>query len=107
MPQFAQLNSTVKWYYNYTTLAINKPTPELQLGLGTQLGYTRQDSITNNFIGLIENNMPYRNSVGYAYIRYIDKNKTTQSTGILSLQFNKISIATENDVFAGGLGYRD
>ena len=51
--------------------------------------------------------MPYKNSVGYAYLRYIDRIKTTQSTGIVSFKIDKVKIASENDIFAGGLGYRD
>jgi hypothetical protein len=105
--KFVQINSSVNWYYNYSSLALNKPTPELQLGLGAQFGYVKMDSISNNFIGLTESNMPYKNSVGYAYVRYIDRIKTTQSTGIVSFKIDKVKIASENDIFAGGLGYRD
>ena len=102
-----QLNSSVSFKYNFKSLAINKSTPEIKISLGALGGYGIRNHITNNFIGTIENNTRYSNSIGYSYIRYWDKNGTSQSTGLISLNFNRITVATENDVLAGGKGNED
>jgi len=105
--EFIQLNSTLNAYYNFQSLGLKRKTPELQLALGTEIGFGKKDSLRNKFIGLTENNMLFRNSVGYSYIRYWDKNQTTQSTGILDVNFQQFKIALENDLFAAGKGWRD
>ncbi|MCO6501218.1 MAG: hypothetical protein J5I47_12695 [Vicingus serpentipes] len=105
--KFTQVNATARGFYNFSTLALNQSTPELQLALGTQFGYNKTDTISNDFIGIIENNMPYKNSVGYAYTHYIDGQKTSQGTGIIAFNIDRVTIASENDLFAGGDGYRD
>jgi len=105
--QFTQVNATARNYYNFSTLALNKSTPELQLALGAQFGFNKMDTVLNKFIGITEKNMPYKNSVGYAYQRYFDGQKTSQATGIIAFTIDKISVVSENDVFAGGLGHRD
>jgi len=105
--KFTQVNTTVRGFYNFSTLALNQSTPELQLALGAQFGFNKTDTISNDFIGVTENNMPYKNSIGYAYTHYIDGQKTSQGTGTIAFNFNKVTIASENDLFAGGEGYRD
>lgn len=105
--KFTQVNSTIRVYYNHHTLGLGQSNPELQLGLGTQFGFIGRDTVINDFVGITENNMPYENSIGYAYMHYIDKQKTTQGTGLLAFNFNRVSIISENDLFAGGLGNRD
>lgn len=105
--EFVQLNSSINLLYNFQSLGLKKKTPELQLALGAEFGFGKKDSLRNNFVGLTENNMRYRNSVGYSYLRYFDKNQTTQSTGILDVNFQQFKIATENDLFGAGKGWRD
>ncbi|MGB1040666.1 MAG: polymorphic toxin type 23 domain-containing protein [Flavobacteriales bacterium] len=104
---WAQINSSATLNYNFKSLAINKSTPEIQVSLGAQGGYGVKNHGLNNFIGPTENNSQYKNSIGYTYIRYWDRNGTSQSTGLISLNFNRITIATENDILAGGLGFQD
>jgi len=105
--EFVQVNSSLNAYYNFHSLGLKKKTPELQLAIGAEFGFGKKDSLRNNFVGLTENNMLFRNSVGYSYLRYWDKNQTTQSSGILDVNFQAFKIATENDLFGAGKGWRD
>jgi len=104
---FTQINATLKTHYNFQSLGIKQKTPEIQLGIGAEIGFGKTDSLRNNFIGLTENNLLQRNSFGYAYIRYWDKNQTSQSTGVLSVTVQHVKFVTENDLFAAGKGWRD
>jgi hypothetical protein len=104
---FAQVNASIKAYYNFQSLGLRRKTPELQLALGTELGFGTKDSVRNNFIGITENNLEYLNSVGYTYLVYLDKNGTSQASGILDANIRNFKIATENDLFGAGQGWRD
>jgi hypothetical protein len=104
---FVQINSGLKIFYNFQSLGIRKRTPELQLGAGINFGFGQRDSIPNRFIGLSENNTGYHFAAGYSYLRYWDKNQTTQSTAIFNFQLKDFRVLTENDLFAGGKGWRD
>lgn len=104
---FVQANSGVKLYYNFQSLGIRKKTPEIQLGGGLNFGFGKRDSIPNQFIGLAENNTGHPFALGYSYIRYWDKNQTTQSTAIFNFQVQNFRVLTENDLFASGKGWRD
>ena len=57
--QFVQINAQVNFLYNFQTLALNNKTPEIQVGVGTQLGWSKSDTITNRFMGLIDKNIAY------------------------------------------------
>lgn len=104
---FAQVNATLNSYYNFQTLALKKKTPELQLGIGAQFGFGRQDSITNNFVTLTDNNTGYFYSAGYSFMYFFDKQKTSQGGGILSFNVENFTFATANDLFGFGKGWRD
>lgn len=104
---FAQLNSTLNAYYNFQTLAIKKKTPELQLGIGAQLGFGKQDSISNRFVSLTDNNTGYFYSAGYSFMYFIDKQNTSQGGGILNVNIENFTFATANDLFGFGKGWRD
>ena len=104
---FAQINSKLNWYYNFQSLGTKHKSSEFQLGAGAEVGYGKKDTVRNNFIGLAENNLLQKNSFGYSYIRYWDNNATTQSTGILNLNFGPFKLVTENDLFGAGQGWRD
>jgi hypothetical protein len=104
---FAQVNSGVKAYYNFQSLGLKRKTPELQLALGTELGFGKKDPARNNFIGITENNLLYMNSIGYTYLVYLDKNQTSQTAGALALNIRDFKIVAENDLFGAGQGWRD
>ncbi len=105
--EFVQLNGTMNAYYNFQSLGTKLKTPELQLGIGAEFGFGNKDSIRNEFIGLTENNLLSTYSIGYSYLYYFDKINTSQGAGILSLTLDNFKIATENDLFGFGKGWRD
>lgn len=104
---FAQINATVNSYYNFQTLALKKKTPEIQLGIGTQLGFGKKDSITNRFVTLTENNTGYFYSAGYSFMYFFDKQNTSQGGGIMNVNIENFTFATANDLFGFGKGWRD
>ena len=104
---FAQINATLNSYYNFQTLAIKKKTPELQLGIGAQLGFGKQDSTTNRFVSLTDNNTGYFYSAGYSFMYFFDKQNTSQGGGILNVNIENFMFATANDLFGFGKGWRD
>lgn len=104
---FFQVNTGIKIYYNFQSFGIKKKTPEIQLGGGLNFGFGQRDSVPQRFVGLTENNTEYVFAAGYSYIRYWDKNQTTQSTGLFNFQMQNFRVLTENDLFAGGKGWRD
>jgi len=97
---YTQVNASVNAYYNFKTLAINKKTPELQLGFGVQMAWNKDDTITNKFVGLTENNTIYRNSLGYSFLYYFDGQTTSQAGGIININIDKFTFATQNDLFS-------
>ena len=103
----AQINATVNLYYNFQTLALKKRTPELQLGIGAQFGFGRQDFITNRFVSLTDNNTGYFYSAGYSFMYFFDKQNTSQGGGILNVNVENFTFATANDLFGFGKGWRD
>jgi len=104
---FAQVNATTNVYYNFKTLATSLKGPEVQFGIGGNLGFGKRDSSRNHFVSLIDNNTDYFYSVGYSYLLYLDKNNTTQAGGILSANIENFTFATHNDLFGFGKGWRD
>ncbi len=96
---FAQLNITTNGYYNIQSLGPKRKTVELQLGGGAQFGFGRKDTLSNNFIGLSENNTFHDYSLGLAYIRYWDRQGTSQSTGMINANILNFNLLTENDLF--------
>ncbi len=104
---FVQINLTTNSYYNFSSLVLHQKGFEVQAGLGAQFGFGKKDSTENNFIELAENNTVYKNSIGYAYLRYWDNQKTSQSAGILNTNFGPFTFLTENDLFGAGKGWRD
>ncbi len=97
---FVQVNASVNSYYNFKTLALSCKTPELQMGVGLQMAWNKDDIITNRFIGLTENNTNYKNSFGYSFLYYFDKQGTSQAVGVINVNIDKFTFATENDLFS-------
>jgi len=102
-----QGNSQLNVYYDIQSLGLKQKTPEVQLGFGLDVGFGREDTVRNKFVGLTENNMQHIYSVGYSYIRYWDRQQTKQSTGIISFNADGFKMLMENDLWAGGQGWRD
>jgi hypothetical protein len=104
---FAQVNATTNVFYNFKSIATGLKTPEFQFGIGGNFGFGRRDSSLNHFVSLTDNNTDYFYSVGYSYLMYLDKIKTSQAGGILSVNIDNFTFATHNDLFGFGKGWRD
>lgn len=78
---------------------------EQQIGIGlsgTWGNYLLADSLAKNpFLSPIGNQTRRPNSLSYAYLIYRDGVGMTQKSGMVALQFGKISFICENDLFAG------
>ncbi len=97
---FAQINAEVRVYHNFKNLGPAAHYNELVTSAGLVMGYGIKQSEHNQFVSVVSNQTNYTNSVGYAYNLYFNKIKTTQQTGIIAFQFNKLSIISEDDIFA-------
>lgn len=97
---FVQVNAEVRVYHNFKNLGPPKRYNELVTSAGLVLGYGKKQAEHDTFLSIVSNQTHYRNSVGYSYNVYWNKIKTTQQTGIIALQFNKVCVISENDIFA-------
>jgi Bacterial toxin 23 len=104
---FAQVNAGVGGYYNFQSFGLKEKGLELQLSSGFQLGFGRKVDDRSPFIGTAENNLLQDYSLGYDYIIYLDKFKTSQTSGMLSFNILDAKFVTENDLFGFGDGWRD
>lgn len=97
---FVQVNAEVRAYHNFRNLGPAMQYNELVTSAGIVLGYGTKQIEYNPFLNIVGNQTHYTHSFGYSYNLYFDRVKTTQQTGIIALQFNKISLISENDIFA-------
>lgn len=97
---FAQINASVRLYDNFRDLGPKGEHAELSTALGLCLGYGNKTNERNAFMSSISNQTGYKNSVAYSYNIWCNKVKTSQVTGIVALQFNRISVILENDLLA-------
>jgi putative RNase toxin 23 of polymorphic toxin system len=97
---WAQVNAEVRLYHNFKNLGPAGQYNELVASAGAVLGYGVQQKEHNPFLTAVSNQTGYTNSFGYSLNAYFNKIGTTQQTGTIALQFNKISIITDNDIFA-------
>lgn len=97
---FFQANSELRSYFSFKNLGPPKIYKEIVFSQGLVLGYGSTKDFYNPFINSVSNQTKYASSVAYSYNVYFNKIKTKQVTGIISLQFNKVSVIMENDIFA-------
>lgn len=97
---FFQANAETRLYINVKNLGPSKLHGEAVTSLGLLFAYGNKQNYSNPFISIVSNQTGYKYSVAYAYNVYWNKINTTQRTGVISLQFNKISLVTENDLLA-------
>ncbi|MBA3665110.1 MAG: hypothetical protein H0W61_12995 [Bacteroidetes bacterium] len=98
--KFIQANTEVRAYFSFKNLGPKKIYNELVLSQGLVFGYGSKLNYFNPFINSVSNQTGYSHSVGYSYNAYFNKIRTTQQTGIASLQFGVISVVIENDILA-------
>ena len=95
-----QVNADLRFYGNIKNLGPAGFYPEGFASLGVVYGYGKRDSLNKtHFLTSVSNQTGYLNSVGYSYNAYFNQVGTTQQTGTISLQFGKINIISENDIF--------
>jgi Bacterial toxin 23 len=101
--KFFQANSEVRAYFNIKNLGPKITYPELVISQGVLFAYGAKTNTYNPFLNSVSNQTGYENSVAYSFNLYLNPRKqikTTQQTGIIALQFNTISVITENDLLA-------
>ncbi len=94
-----QTNGRFGASYNITHWGNKSSTPELQLSLAILYAFGKQVE-QYPFFDILANKTKYKQSVGYAYNFYLDKNQTSQRTGSIMYQYNNLRIITENDIFS-------
>ena len=98
---FFQTNSELRVYFNSKNLGPKLKYPELVLSQGIVIGYGgTQTNFFNPFLSSVSNQTKYLNSCAYSYNAWFNRQKTSQQTGLIALQFDKITVITENDILA-------
>ena len=69
--------------------------------IGTSLLLGKNTSVRDIELGALNNYFSRENSVGYAYIVYVDNARTSQRSGAVKAEFKRHSLMLENDFFAG------
>ncbi len=95
---FIQINAGTRVYYNFKNLGPPGKYWEWNGYGGLLLSWGKRDSIENPFITNVSNQTMRQYSFAYSYNLYCDRIGTSQKTGTIALQFNKISLITENDL---------
>ena len=100
-----QLNPGFKLYYNWKNIGPSKRYFEFAPSIGILFSFGETDSSENLFFTTVSNQTNRKNSVAYSFNYYLNRIKTSQATGTVSLQFRNFQIITENDLF--GMSIRD
>ncbi|MBS1651988.1 MAG: hypothetical protein JSU07_08275 [Bacteroidetes bacterium] len=95
-----QANTQIKTYFNFKNLGPKLMYPEIVLSQALLVCYGKQKNFNNPFFSILSNQSKFENSFGYAYNIYLNKINTSQVTGIIAMQFNRITLLSENDIFA-------
>lgn len=95
-----QIYTQFRTHYMLTSWVKSKSTPEIQYSLGTLFTWGSPNMYFTHEL-LYQNFTPYTHAIGYTHHWYIDKIHTSQRTGSISLQIDKVSCILENDVLAG------
>jgi hypothetical protein len=95
-----QVNPELRVYFNAKNLGPTTPSVETVLSLGAVYSYGKKDTIVNDFYSPVSNQTQHRSSVGYAYRLYFNNIKTSQRTGLISIEVNDFNLIVENDLFA-------
>jgi len=94
-----QLNTGLRFYYNFNSLGPKVPRPESQFNVGLLYALGKQDTIANDFLHAVSNQTGYKYSIAYARNFYFEK-LTRQETGAIGLSFGKVELIHENDAFS-------
>lgn len=97
---FAQVNAEVRLYHYLKNLGPSIEHNEAVVSGGLVLSTGKKQDYFNPFINVYSNQTNRKYSIAYAYNAYFNKIKTKQQTGIIALQFDAVSLITENDLYA-------
>lgn len=97
---FAQINAEVRLYHYLKNLGPAIEYNEAVVCGGLVLSAGKKQDFHNPFLSVFSNQTKRAYSIAYAYNAYFNKIKTKQQTGIIALQFDAISLITENDLYA-------
>jgi hypothetical protein len=95
-----QFNTELRFYYSLRNLGPKKTSPEMVLSQGVVYGYGRREQMYNPFLSAISNQTGYLNSFAYCYNIFINNILTSQQTGILAFEVQRVSLIAENDLLA-------
>lgn len=95
-----QINTEGRLYMNFKNLGPRQLYPEAVTAIGVVYAYGGHDPFPNPFAGITANQTGKKYAVAYAFTAYWNKIRTTQQTGIIALQIDKVSFITENDLLA-------
>lgn len=99
--QSFQLNTDVRWHFNMRSFGPPVSGGEWIYKVGLVWGWGETDSLSNEILTPVSNQIGRKNSIGYSFNQYRDKIGTTQKTGLASIQLNRLQFIMENDAFAG------
>lgn len=97
---FVQVNAEVRLYHHIKNLGPSMEHSEAVVCGGLVLSAGKKQDFHNPFLSVYSNQTKRVYSIAYAYDAYFNKIKTKQQTGIIALQFDAVSIITENDLYA-------
>jgi hypothetical protein len=95
-----QSNTEIRIYRNVKNLGPKKPYNELVLSQGLVYAYGKRNREKNVFMSSVSNQTGYDHAFAYTYNLYFNRIRTSQQTGILSLQFGDVYFIAENDLLA-------
>lgn len=98
--QQVQFNFQTRWRYNITTYGPPRllSGAEVQTNYGLMFGWGKQVKTHEyQFLMPFGNQMQRLNSIGYVFNVYHDHIKTSQTTGTIAFQANRVWLLTEND----------
>lgn len=98
--RFVQVNAAIRVYHNFRDLGPRGEHTEFNGALGLCLGYGKTTSDLNRFVSSVGNQTGYKNSVAYSYNVWYNRIHTSQVTGVVAFQFDRISVILENDLLA-------
>lgn len=96
-----QLNADLRWHFNISSFGPPRSGQEMSYKLGIVWAWGNSDTLDNPFLSPVSNQIGKKNSLGYSFNQYWDQIGTSQKTGLISLQLNRLNFIIENDAFAG------
>ena len=96
---YVQFNPGVRVRYNFKNLGIPGRYWEFDCYGGLLFAFGKHNETKNLFINSVSNQTKRPYSIAYSYNIYCDGIGTSQKTGTIALQFDKISLIMENDLF--------